>query len=140
MHTSLDLSGLRKAIAAFESCLVVYARRGGEKAADDEMEALRAGVIQSFEFTYELCWKHMKRWIEMNVNPESVDGVPRRELFRVCAENKLLTDVDEWMGFHGARNSTSHIYNQNMALEVFGVARKFLPYAKDCLSRLEEHQ
>ena len=43
---------------------------------------IAAGVIQNFAFTYELCWKFMKRWIEENVNSEIVDGVTRRELFR----------------------------------------------------------
>jgi len=34
----------------------------------------RSGVIQSFEVTYEQCWKMMKRWIEENVGAELVDG------------------------------------------------------------------
>lgn len=102
------------------------------------METIKAGVIQNFEFTYELCWKFMKRWIEQNIGSEIVDGVTRRELYRVSAENKLIDDISKWMEFHKARNSTSRIYDSDIAEEVYGIAVEFLPYAKEFLKRLEE--
>jgi hypothetical protein len=37
----------------------------------------------------------MKRRPEMNVSPEDVSGVNRRELYRICAENSLIDDVDQ---------------------------------------------
>lgn len=58
----LDLSSLRKALASFQAVLA--------KSQDDRFmtgldevarEAVRAGVIQHFEFCYELSWKFMKR-------------------------------------------------------------------------------
>jgi len=102
------------------------------------METIEAGVIQNFEFTYELCWKFMKRWISENVNPEILDGVTRRELFRISAENKLIDDINKWMEFHKARNSTSHIYDSEVAEEVFIEAMEFLPYAKEFFIILEQ--
>ncbi|MDR1110678.1 MAG: nucleotidyltransferase substrate binding protein [Deltaproteobacteria bacterium] len=136
MTPALDLSGLMKAVEALGSSLDVYDERTGEGASPREKEVLRAGAIQAFGFTYELCWKAMKRWIEVNVHPEPVDGVTRRELFRVAAENRLISDVNKWMGFHNNRNSTSHTYNENVAEEVFIAARQFFPCAKDCLTKL----
>jgi nucleotidyltransferase substrate binding protein (TIGR01987 family) len=79
----------------------------------------------------------MKRRLEMNFSPDEVSCVSRRELFRICAENLLIDDVNKWMKFHQARNRTSHIYNETVAEEVFGAARQFLPYARDCLKQLE---
>ncbi len=104
---------------------------------EEEKEVIRAGVIQNFEFTYELCWKFMKRWIEENISPGIVDGVTRRELFRLSAENHLIIDVEKWMEFHSARNKTSHTYDENIADDVYQAAVEFLPWAKDFLSRLE---
>lgn len=93
-------------------------------------ETLKSGIIQHFEVAYEQCWKSMKRWLENNVNPESVDGATRRELFRMATESLLIRDVDLWMTFHKARNETSHVYDAATAEEVFGVAVTFLPEAE----------
>ena len=84
----------------------------------------------------EQTWKMMKRWLEMNVGAVEVDGVTRRQLFRLCHENRLIDDVDVWMDFHKSRNETSPTYNQSTAENVFKVAGEFLPAASDVLSRI----
>ena len=133
----LDLSSLQRALRSFVSAEKIYSFRV-DSVVDEERELLRAGVIQNFEFTYELCWKFMKRWIEMNISPESVDGVTRRELFRQAAENKLIVDVDLWMEFHQARNSASHIYDEEVAEATLATALKSLSHIKAFVSCLEE--
>ena len=105
----------------------------------DLQEAVRAGVIQNFEIAYEQPWKMMKRWLEENVGATYVDGVTRRELFRLAAENRLITDVDRWMEYHDARNQTSHTYNEETAQRVFGEATEFVHDAEQLLKILEEH-
>jgi len=136
---SLEISSLRKGIGSLERAInVAIGKQADDEVSKDEMETIEAGVIQNFEFTYELCWKFMKRWIEENINAETIDGVTRRELFRVSAESKLIIDVNKWMEFHKARNSTSHIYDEKIADEVFAASLSFLPYAKDFLIRLEQ--
>jgi len=102
-------------------------------------ETVKAGIIQHFEVAYEQCWKSMKRWIETNVSPESADGVNRRELFRLAAESKLITDVDLWMVFHQARNKTSHTYNATTAHDVLNVAISFCPEAERFADNIVRH-
>ena len=97
-----------------------------------------AGVIQNFEFTYELSWKFIKRWLSENIGRTSVDGVSRRELFRLAAEYQLIDDVNEWMFFHQARNQTSHTYDENVANEVFDVAKRFSSVASHLLNVLQQ--
>ena len=134
----LDLSSLKKAINSLEKALNVAAPEKLEDMPEDQQDVIKAGVIQNFEFTYELCWKFMKRWLEENVGATYVDGVTRRELFRLGAANKLIADVDQWMEYHNARNETSHTYDQDSADEIFQVAKTFFPAAKKFLDMLEE--
>ena len=135
----LELGSLRRAVRSLESAVsIVTQKQAAPNIADAELDVIKAGVIQHFEFTYELCWKFMKRWLEDNYGPVYVDGVPRRELFRLAAENLLLTDVDRWMEYHRARNRTSHIYDPAVAETVLAAALAFLPAAQSLLQRLEE--
>ncbi|MDL2259724.1 nucleotidyltransferase substrate binding protein [Deltaproteobacteria bacterium OttesenSCG-928-K17] len=138
MEKELDLSSLRSAVLFYQEALKAYGELIDGGATATQRELLRSGLIQTFETTYELCWKSMKRWLETNVSPEEVSGVNRRELYRICAENLLIDDVDQWMEFHQARNRASHTYNEIVAEEVLAVALQFLPYAQDSLKQLEE--
>ena len=106
---------------------------------DDLRETVRAGVIQNFEVAYEQCWKMMKRWLEENIGSTYVDGVTRRELFRLAAESRLITDVERWMDYHTARNQTSHTYDEATAQSVFEEATQFADDAKQLLRKLEAH-
>ena len=134
----LDLSSLRKAVDSLEKALEV---------ADDEIfisrlnneqkKTIRAGVIQNFEFTYELCWKFMRRWLQVNLGTAYVAGVSRRQLFRLSAEHRLVGDVDHWMEYHDARNETAHTYDENTAEDVFETAHRFLADAQGLLEALE---
>ncbi|MGN7611345.1 nucleotidyltransferase substrate binding protein [Magnetococcales bacterium HHB-1] len=135
---TLDLSRFKKALSALERS--VGAALSSERMQDldeDIQEAVRAGVIQSFEFTYEQCWKLMRRWLKNNVGPTHVDGITRRQLFRLSAEHRLIDDVDQWMDFHDNRNRTSHTYNEDTAVEVFRSATAFTHAAKQFLAAIE---
>lgn len=99
-------------------------------------ETVKAGVIQHFEVAYEQCWKAMKRWLENNISPEAADGVSRRELFRMAAENQLINDVDKWMEFHQSRNETSHTYDNTTAEDVYVIAAEFAPVAEVFLKKI----
>lgn len=134
----LELKSIKKAIESFGRAVNIAERKEKiESVGEDELELIRAGVIQNFEFVYELCWKFMKRWIENNVGSETVDGVPRIELFRLAVENKLIDSVEVWMTFHKARNQTSHIYDNEIAIVVYEVSKKLLPEARSLYERLE---
>ena len=130
----LYLSSVRKAVESLEKMLRVAYDEGFISALNqDHKGAVRAGVIQNFEFTYELCWKFMRRWLEVNLGSVYVAGVSRRQLFRLSAEHRLLDDVDRWMEYHDARNETAHTYDENTAEEVFETAHRFLYDAQELL-------
>jgi nucleotidyltransferase substrate binding protein (TIGR01987 family) len=134
----LVLDNLRNAVAALRAVQAKSQDIAFMAAQDDiTREAIRSGVIQHFEFTYELSWKLIRRWLEENIARDSADGVSRRELFRMGAENRLIDDVAAWMRYHDARNDTSHTYNLSVAAKVYAVSLDFVVDADRLLAALE---
>lgn len=136
---ALDLSSLQKAIFSMERAVRISAEKMALPGTPgDEIELLKAGVIQNFEFTFELCWKFMQRWIRENRTPEDADHPrSRKELFRLAAQNGLIADPLSWFTFSEQRNLTSHTYDEQTAQAVFETAIRFLPDATYLLRQLE---
>ena len=132
---TLDFTSLTRSITTLRGS-VEDNRRNGSTFSPLQQETFRSGIIQNFEIAYELCWKTMKRWIEENVSPDVLFGVPRIELFRRAAENGLIDSVEHWMTFHQARNSASHIYSVAIAAEVYETAVRFVPEAEAFLQNI----
>jgi nucleotidyltransferase substrate binding protein (TIGR01987 family) len=134
----LELDSLKKAVVALNNVVAKSDDADFMRGLDEvARNAIKSGVIQHFEFTYELCWKFIKRWLEMNVSPTAADGVARRELFRLAAENRLIDDVEQWMRHHDARNETSHTYDLTVAERVYAAAHDFARDAGRLLKALE---
>ena len=69
---SLDYTPLGSAIAQLEKSLT-YANSAAAMADPGLREQLRNSVIQCFEFTYELSWKMLKRYLEeTEANPSEI--------------------------------------------------------------------
>jgi nucleotidyltransferase substrate binding protein (TIGR01987 family) len=135
---TLELSSLRKAVASLNRALKVGASQIKGKVVTDNEEVIRAGVIQNFEFTYELCWKFMKRWLEKNVGGSEIDGATRKDLFRMAAESRLISDTARWFQYHVARNEASHTYEPATADQVYAAAKSFAVDAEALLRELEK--
>jgi nucleotidyltransferase substrate binding protein (TIGR01987 family) len=134
----LELGNFKKAINSLEALLKETENKEFMNNLNEVVyNGLIAGVIQNFEFTYELSWKYMKRWLENNIGSSEVDGVSRRQLFRLAIENKLIDDIDIWMDFHVARNRTSHTYDFDTAEKVYEVAKEFLVEVKKLYRQIE---
>lgn len=132
----LDLTSLEKACGAFKLSLDLYAKSGLPPEAEERV-LLRDGVIQRFEFTYELSWKMIKRYLEL-YGLEKADGLNNKDLFRVGCEQGLIEAPERWFHYLKMRNQTSHIYDKEKAAEVFAAALEFLPDCVYLLSRLKE--
>ena len=132
----LSLTSLEKAIAALDRS--IKAADSDVAASHEELaETIRSGVIQNFEVAYEQCWKFIQRWIRENRTPEDADHLrSRKELFRLAARYKLISDPRPWFEFGDARNLISHTYEEEHAETVFTAARRFLPYATELLKNL----
>lgn len=83
---------------------------------DGKNEIIRDSLIQRFEFTYELTHKTMKEFMKyLGVTLEN--SFPRT-IFKKAYVNNLISNDKVWINLLEDRNSTSHIYNENLANEV----------------------
>lgn len=122
----LVLLSLEKAVVSLDEVLGI-----------DKTVIVRDATIQRFEYTYELCWKMMKRFLVMDEGREKVESLHRKDLFRLAAEKGLIGDAAAWFDFHQARNETSHTSEEERAEQVYEVARRFAPAARALLRELE---
>ncbi len=84
----------------------------------DELD--KDGVIQRFEFTFELLWKALKIYLE---HQGIIVKTPRDsfvEAFRIdlFGDEKIFLDMME------DRNSTSHIYDKETSKKIFNRIKK----------------
>ena len=135
----LDLQPMRRAIASVEEGLVLLeAGAWPEPPSVAVMNTLRAGVIQSFEYTYELSVKMLKRRLRLDFESRAVvDAASFKDLMRMGGERRLVSSVEAWFGFRTLRNETVHTYDLKKAEQVASKIPAFISEAKFLLSRLE---
>lgn len=133
----LDLSPLGNAIAQLEKSLT-YANSSAALADPGLREQLRNSVIQCFEFTYELSWKMLKRYLEATEpNPADLDSTTFQDLIRLGNERALLrSDWRQWKTYRQARTDSSHTYDLSKAAAVFAIAPPFLLEARSLFEEL----
>jgi len=134
---NLDFSSLGNAIAQLEKSLT-YANSPAAMADAGLREQLRNSVIQCFEFTYELSWKSLKRYLEATEpNPAEIDISTFQNLIRLGNERALLrSDWRRWKTYRQARTDSSHTCDVTKAEAVFAVAPDFLAEARGLFDEL----
>jgi nucleotidyltransferase substrate binding protein (TIGR01987 family) len=134
---SLDYTPLGSAIAQLEKSLA-YASSPAAMADPGLREQMRNSVIQCFEFTYELSWKMLKRYLEeTEANPSEIDISTFQNLIRLGNERALLrSDWRQWKTYRQARTDSSHTYDAAKAEAVFAVAHDFLGEARALFDEL----
>ncbi len=135
----LDFSPLENAVMQLEEALEIH---GSELALSDPRlkRHLRAAVIQAFEFTYELSFRMLRRYLELaSPNPAEIDGLVFNEIIREAYRQALVrSELPVWREYRRNRGTTSHTYNEERAQEVFESVPDFLQDARYLLSRLRE--
>ncbi len=73
------------------------------------------GLIQTFEYTYELAWTTIKDFYE-NQGETGIQG--SRDAIRLAYRRQLIKDGDAWMRMIQSRTLTSHTYNEDTAQKI----------------------
>lgn len=123
---ALVFSNFKRALTSLEKALAL-----------PKDDIVRDSVVKRFEYSYELAWKLLQRALEEDLGSTAVDGLPRRELFRIGAEKQIIADVVPWFEYHRLRNLSSHTYNEEIAEEMYKAAGRFAVDARLLLRNLE---
>lgn len=104
---------------------------------DGKNEIVRDSLIQRFEFTYELTHKTLKEFMKyLGVTLEN--SFPRT-IYKKAYTNNLISDDKVWISLLEDRNSTSHIYNENLASEIAErIVHDYVPAIGELIDNLEK--
>jgi nucleotidyltransferase substrate binding protein (TIGR01987 family) len=118
---NIDISSLLKAFKKFE----LFRTTG-------KTEIEQAGIIQAFEYTFELSWKMMKKILE----DQGIKTVTPKETLRLAARAGFIDAPEIWFSFLEKRNLTSHTYNEHEVEAVISVCDSFSDEVKKFLKNI----
>ena len=92
------------------------------------------GLIQCFEYTFELAWKTMKDYLE----EEGFEVKSPRSTIQMAFQSELITDGHAWIDALEKRNLMAHTYNEEFVNEAEILIRtKYYPVIKDLYNKLK---
>lgn len=129
----LDFTPLNNAIFRLDEGLSRYYQ-------DIKDLQIRDGLIQRFEFTYEISHKMLKRYLEqISPNPEEFDAMHFQDLIRSANERGLLLgNWSDWKLYRDMRARTSHTYDEEIAISVVQGIPKFLSEVQFLQQQLQQ--
>jgi len=103
---------------------------------------IRDGLIQRFEFTYELSLKTLRRYFEQTADSWArIKAMSFDTFIRHAWDAGLLhEELKQWRVFREKRNITSHTYHEAKAIEVCAIIPAFLAEAKALYAAIAERQ
>lgn len=104
----------------------------GAKQAKDQLD--NDGVIQRFEFTFELAWKTIKLFL---VNEGIITKSPK-EALKEAFKFGLIKDEESFLDMLYDRNQASHIYSEEMSRDmVIRIKNEYLTALKKLSEELK---
>lgn len=95
----------------------------------------RTGVIQAYEFTFELAWNTLKDYL----GSQGVEASFPREVIKKAFQYALIDDGDLWMDMLEKRNLMAHSYDEERALTALDLIRnRYAPQFERLMALLGE--
>lgn len=103
---------------------------------DEKDDLLRDGIIQRFEFTFELAWKTLKFIFE----EEGLIGLNSpKSVLKEAFSAELIDNEVVWLNMLKDRNSTVHIYSEQVAKKICNNIQEVYSYElKRLVDKIEE--
>ena len=96
--------------------LVQAATRLREGLRAEPIEIVKDGVIQRFEFTFEVVWKSLKVFLSRK---EGMDCRSPRGCLKTSFKMGIITDEQLFSDMLEDRNKTSHLYHKEESEEIY---------------------
>ena len=122
--TKQSIENLKRALSRLEQAI---------KTPTEQNSLLIDGTIQRFEFCIELFWKMLRRAL-LESGVES--GTPR-EAIQKAYQAKWLNDERLWIQMLQDRKRTSHVYEEEIAQEIFSRVPKYYEVMSRALADIE---
>jgi nucleotidyltransferase substrate binding protein (TIGR01987 family) len=100
----------------------------------DKTDITRDSAIKRFEICFDLAWKS----IENYARNEGVECNSPRMCFKTAFKLNLIDYDEKWLKSIEDRNTTSHLYNEKLADQVYQRLPEYKALFKSLLSRLEK--
>ena len=99
-------------------------------------ELEKQGLIQSFEYCYELAWNTIKDFYESQ-GEMGIQG--SRDAIRLAFRRGLIENGEIWMDMIKSRALTAHTYNEDIAEEIGrAIFNQYFPEFLNFRKRLKE--
>lgn len=122
---------LKYAFIKLENALVKLKEGANEARCELEED----GVIQRFEFTFELLWKTLKIFLQ---NKGIVARTPR-DVFKEAFRLEWLNNEEVFLDMIEDRNKTSHIYDKETSRQIFArIKDNYVSEMERVLEKLQE--
>ncbi|GAB6071722.1 nucleotidyltransferase substrate binding protein [Venenivibrio stagnispumantis] len=96
-------------------------------------ELEKQGLIQSFEYTFELGWNLLRDYL---IYQGITDIRGSRDAIKTAFKYGLIQDGENWIKMITARNLTSHTYNENIIEELIeDIVNIYFKLFEDLLER-----
>ena len=87
---------------------------------ETETDIVRDALIQRFEFTFEMAWRSLHRYL--SAKGERV-AQQAWAVLPLAFQSQLIDDAEAWDQLRECRNLTSHTYKEDMAIQVAALVR-----------------
>jgi nucleotidyltransferase substrate binding protein (TIGR01987 family) len=93
----------------------------------------RDAAVKRFEFTFELSWKAIQRFLEGEGTPCNSP----KNCFKEAYKFGLVPDSPLWIRMIEDRNLTVHTYNESVAEEIYGRLSSYIPLFEELMESLK---
>ena len=100
-------------------------------------ELERSGLVQTFEYTFELAWKTLKDFLET----EGITVNTPREAIQEAFKGHFIAEGHAWIDALEKRNLLSHCYSEELSLKAESLIKTlYYPFLKTFKEEFEKKE